>query len=224
MPKDRNFMILSTKLYVLLAAFCLCPLTQVVFAQATNIRYILQPGDEVTVQYRYTPEFDQTAKIQPDGFISLEVIGEVKLGGLSMNQAKDLITEKAKVRLKDPEVALSLKDFEKPFFVVAGEVTKPGKFELHDNITALQAIMLAGGFKDQAKASQVIVFRRLNSDVSETKVLNFKAAAQKGGSFQDLPLQPGDMLMVPQNTITRIERYLKAANVGLFFNPLQWLF
>jgi polysaccharide export outer membrane protein len=184
----------------------------------------LQAGNEITVQYRYTPEFDQTVKLQPDGFVSLAVIGDVKLGGLTINQARDLITSQAKVRLKDPEIALALKEFEKPFFIVAGEVVKPGKFELHDNVTALRAIMLAGGFKDQAKPSQVIVFRRLNSGLSETKLLDFRGVARKGGKFEDLTLLPGDMLMVPQNIITRIERYMKAANVGLFFNPLQFLF
>ncbi len=194
------------------------------FAQDANQRYVLQAGDEIAVQYRYTPEFDQAIKVQPDGFVSLEIIGEVKLGGLTINQARELIISKAKVRLKDPEVALALKDFEKPFFVVAGEVAKPGKFELRDNITALQAIMLAGGFKDQAKASQVIVFRRLNAGESETKVLDFKSVAQKGGKFQDLTLQPGDILMIPQNMVTRIEHYLKAVNVGVFINPLQWLY
>ena len=193
------------------------------FAQDITQRYVLQPGDEITVQYRYTPEFNQTLKIHPDGFVSLEVTGDTKIGGLTVHQALELIIEKAKVRLKDPEITLALKDFEKPFFVVTGEVAKPGKFELRDNVTALQAIMLAGGFKDQAKSSQIVVFRRLNSELSEIKLLNFKRVAKKGSKFQDLTLQPGDMLMVPQNTITRIELYMKAANVGLFFNPLLWL-
>lgn len=193
------------------------------FAQETGRRYVLRAGDEISVQYRYTPEFDQTVKVQPDGFVSLEIVGEVKLSGLTLGQARELLTEKAKVRLKDPEVALSLKEYEKPFFAIAGEVVKPGKFELQKDVTALQAIMLAGGFKDQAKASQVIIFRRLESGLSETHVLDFNQAARKGGKFQDFPLQAGDMLMVPQNTLTRIERYMKAVNIGLFFNPFQWL-
>ncbi len=193
-------------------------------AQDGGQRYLLRSGDEITVQYRYTPEFDQVVRVQPDGFVSLELVGDIKLGGLTLGQARNVIVEKAKSRLKDPEIALALKDFEKPFFVVAGEVVNPGKFDLHKNVTALQAILLAGGFKDQAKASQVIVFRRLDSGLSETHMLNFNSAARKGGKFQDLTLQAGDMLMIPQNTITRIERYMKAANVGLFFNPLQWLF
>jgi polysaccharide export outer membrane protein len=196
----------------------------VALAQNAGQRYVLRSGDEVTVQYRYTPEFDQTVKVQPDGFVALAIVGDIKVGGLTITQARDLIVEKAKVRLKDPEVSLALKEFEKPFFVVAGEVVSPGKFDLHRQVTALQAVMLAGGFKEHAKSSQVIVFRRIESDLSETHVLNFSRASRKGGKFQDLPLQPGDMLLVPENTITRIERYMRVANVALFINPLEWIF
>jgi polysaccharide export outer membrane protein len=219
MSKRFDYMVKAIKFVCLMI---LAP--AIALAQDAGQRYVLRSGDEITVQYRYTPEFDQTVRVQPDGFVALEIIGDIKLGGLTISQGRDLIIEKAKVRLKDPEISLSLKEFEKPFFVVAGEVIKPGKFDLHREVTALQAIMLAGGFKDQAKASQVIVFRRIESGLSETHVLNFSQAARKGGKFQDLPLQPGDMLMIPQNTITRVERYMKVANVGLFFNPLQWLF
>src|SRR5215207_4194376 len=100
----------------------------IALAQDAGQRYVLRPGDEITVQYRYTPEFDQTVKVQPDGFVALGIVGDMKLGGLTIRQARDMIIEKAKVRLKEPEVSLSLKEFERPFFVVAGEVVTPGKF------------------------------------------------------------------------------------------------
>lgn len=187
-------------------------------------RYPLQPGDEVAVQYRYTPEFNQTVKVQPDGFVTLEIIGEIKLGGLNLTEAQDLIVDKAKTRLKDPVITLTLKEFERPYFVVAGEVPKPGKFEFREHVTALQAVMLAGGFKEQAQTSQIILIRKTGTDRSEVKLLNLKHIAKQGGEVADLPLQPGDMLMVPQNTITRVERYLKAANIGMFINPLQWIY
>jgi len=192
-------------------------------AQQSN-RYSLQPGDEITVQYRYTPEFNQEVKVQPDGFVTLEIIGEVKLGGLSLTEARTLVAEKAGARLKDPVVTLTLKDFEHPYFVVAGEVPKPGKFEFREHITALQAVMLAGGFKEQAQTSQVLVIRKTGAERAEVKLLNLKRAARQGGEVEDMILQPGDMLMVPQNTITRVERYLKAANIGMFINPLQWIY
>src|ERR1700740_3548992 len=111
-------------------------------------RYILHAGDVITLDYRYTPEFNQTVTIQPDGYVSLDVVGQVKLGGLTIEQAHDQIVTIASGRLNHPELILTLKDFEHPYIVVAGEVARPGKFELRDDTTALQAIMLAGGFKD----------------------------------------------------------------------------
>src|SRR3954453_8713091 len=95
-----------------------------------NPRYRLQPSDVLEIHYRYSPEFDQTLTVQPDGFVALLLIGDLKVQGLTVDQAKATILEKSVHRLKDPEITLVLKEFEKPYFVVAGEVTNPGKFEL----------------------------------------------------------------------------------------------
>ncbi len=56
----------------------------------------------------------------------------------------------------------------------SGEVAQPGRFEMNQDMTALQAVMLAGGFKDTAKASQILVFRKINSQTAEVKLLNLK--------------------------------------------------
>src|SRR2546421_11710593 len=92
-------------------------------------RYRLQPGDVLEVQYRYSPEFNQTITIQPDGYVSLEIGGDVKVGGLTVEQARQAILRRASQRLQDPEATLILKEFQKPYFVVAGEVAQPGKIE-----------------------------------------------------------------------------------------------
>lgn len=186
-------------------------------------RYLLNPGDVVEVQYRYTPEYNQTATIQPDGFVSLQIVGDVKMGGLNLKQARTAILDKASVRLKDPEIVLILKEFQKPYFVVAGEVSQPGKFEMREKLTALQAVMLAGGFKDSAKASQLVLFRKINSQTAEVKVLNLKNIKRTDMLENDLELQPGDMLLVPRNTLTKITRYMKLVNLGIYFNPLSIL-
>jgi len=188
-----------------------------------DARYRLNPGDVVEVQYRYTPEYNQTVTIQPDGYVSLEIVGDVKIGGLTLEQVRTTILKKANVRLNDSEVTLLLKEFQKPYFVVAGEVAQPGKFEMRENITALQAIILAGGFKDSAKSSQIILFRKINSEMAEVKVINLKKIKRTSDLEKDLALQSGDMLMVPQNTITKIERYVRIASLGTFLlNPLRW--
>ncbi len=180
-------------------------------------RYRLNPGDVVEIIYRYTPEFNQTVTIQPDGFVMLQIVGELKIGGLTAEQARGKVLENAVKRLKEPEVNLLLKEFQKPFFVVSGEVVQPGKFELNQNYTALQAVMLAGGFKDTAKSSQILVFRRINSDTAEVKLLDLKGIKKTGDLENDFALEPGDMIMVPRNTITKVERYVKFASLANIF-------
>ncbi|HEY6802583.1 MAG TPA: polysaccharide biosynthesis/export family protein [Pyrinomonadaceae bacterium] len=183
-------------------------------------RYTLNPGDVIDVQYRYTPEFNQTVTIQPDGFISLEIGGDLKVVGRNLTQVRALIMLKARERLASPEVNVILKEFQKPFVVVAGEVMAPGKFELRDRMTAIQALLLAGGFKDSAKSSQILVFRKLNADTAEVKSLDFKTLKKTADLENDLTLQAGDMILVPRNRISKVERYVRLASMAAFLNPL----
>lgn len=186
-------------------------------------RYRLQPGDVVEVQYRYTPEYNQTVTIQPDGFVSLEIVGDVQVGELTLKQVRAVLIEKASTRLKDPEVTLLLREFQRPYFVIAGEVNQPGKFEMREKTTALQAVMLAGGFKNSAKTSRILLFRKVNADTAEVKVVDLRKIKRTGDLERNLALQPGDMLLVPESTITKIAGYMKLANLGLYFNPVDIL-
>lgn len=177
-------------------------------------RYKLNPGDVIEISYRYSPEFNQSVTIQPDGFVTLEIVGELKLSELTVEQARQKILENASKRLKDPEINLFLKEFQKPYFVVSGEVAQPGKFEMNQNITALQAVLLAGGFKDSAKSSQILVYRKINSDTAEVKMLNLKSVKKTSDLENDLQLQSGDIIMVPRNLVTKIERFVKFASLA----------
>lgn len=185
----------------------------------TEERYRLQPGDVLEVQYRYSPEFNQTVTVQPDGYISLEIGGDLKVAGLTVEQTREAILKKASTRLQDPVATIILKEFQKPYFVVSGEVNTPGKIEMRERVTALQAIMLAGGMKEAAKSSQVVVFRAINSDTAEVKLLNLKSIRRTADLENDLTLQPGDMVYVPRDKISKIERFMKLANVAAFMAP-----
>jgi len=188
--------------------------------QTQEPRYQLSPGDVLDIQYRYTPEFNQTITIQPDGYVSLEIGGEVNVSGLTLEQVRKRIYESAVVRLKDPELIIVLKEFQRPYFVVAGEVVQPGKFEMREYVTAMQSILLAGGFKESAKSSQVLIYRKINADTAEVKVLNLRKIKKTNDLENDLKLEAGDIVMVPRNTLSRIERYIKLASVAAFLNPL----
>ncbi|HYR75539.1 MAG TPA: polysaccharide biosynthesis/export family protein [Pyrinomonadaceae bacterium] len=185
----------------------------------TEERYRLQPGDVLEVQFRYSPEFNQTVTVQPDGYISLEIGGDLKVAGLTVEETRRMILRKAGARLQDPVATVLLKEFQKPYFVVAGEVAQPGKIEMRERVTAIQAIMLAGGMKEGARSSQVIVFRKINSDMAEVKLLNLKSIKRTGDLENDLTLQPGDMVFVPRDKISKIERFMKLASVVAFMAP-----
>jgi len=184
-------------------------------------RYRIQPSDVIEVQYRYTPEYNQNASVQPDGFVSLQLIGDVKLAGLTLDQARTAILTRAAARLRDPDLAVSLREYEKPYFVVAGEVRNPGRFELRGTVTAVEAIAMAGGFHaPDAKHSSVVLFRRISPEIGETKLLDLKHAMNTPALEEDVTLRPGDLLLVPQNKISKIERFVKWANVGMYWNPV----
>jgi len=185
----------------------------------TEERYRLTPGDVLEVQFRYSPEFNQTVTVQPDGYISLEIGGDLKVAGLTVEQTREAILRKANTRLQDPVATIVLKEFQKPYFVIAGEVALPGKIEMRERVTALQAIMLAGGMKEAARSSQVVVFRRINSDTAEVKLLNLKDIRRTSDLENDLTLQPGDMVYVPRDKISKIERFIKLASVAAFMAP-----
>src|ERR1700684_3912231 len=97
-------------------------------------RYRLQPSDIMEIHYRYSPEFDQTVTVQPDGFVALQLVGDLKLQGLTLDEAKAAIIEKASQRLRDPEITVVLKEFKKPYFTVGGEVGTPGRFEMRGRV------------------------------------------------------------------------------------------
>ena len=185
----------------------------------TEDRYRLQPGDVLEIQFRYSPEFNQTVTVQPDGYITLEIGGDLKVAGFTIEQTRAAILRQARTRLQDPVATIVLKEFQRPYFVVAGEVNQPGKTEMRERVTAIQAIMLAGGMKETAKSSQVVVFRKINSDWAEVKLLNLKNIRRTSDLENDLTLQAGDMVFVPRDKISKIERFMKLASVAAFMAP-----
>jgi polysaccharide export outer membrane protein len=178
--------------------------------------YKLQAEDKIEVQYRYTPEYNTQASVQPDGYVSMPLVGEVKLAGLTLAQAAAAISQKASARLTDPDVIVLLKEYVKPFLTIAGEVTKPGRIEIHGEITLVEAIALSGGFKDSARRTQVLLLRKTAPDMAAVKVYDVRKMMSPQGIREDVTLQPGDMLVVPRNNLSKIEPYVRISEAGLY--------
>ena len=117
--------------------------------------------------------------------------------------------------LHDPVVSVNPKDFEKPYFVVGGQVGRPGKFDWRGEVTLTQAIAMAGGFTDASKHSQVLLFRRVSDQWSEARIINLKKMLNSRNLQEDPVLQPGDMLVVPKNALSKIKPFLPTTGIYL---------
>jgi polysaccharide export outer membrane protein len=180
-------------------------------------RYRLHTGDSLVLDYRLSPELNQTVTVGPDGYVDLNVAGAVKLEGLTLAEARDRILQLDSARLNSPELNLELKDFQRLYVVVAGQVVNPARIEMREDMTALQAVMLAGGFRDSAKESKIVLFRRLNakSDMAEVQVLNLHHIHKTAQLEHDVALQPGDILYVPENAVTQFGKIMRIPNFSM---------
>ncbi|HUO25125.1 MAG TPA: polysaccharide biosynthesis/export family protein [Candidatus Aquilonibacter sp.] len=184
--------------------------------------YRLCRSDVVNVSFTLSPEFDQTLTVQPDGYVELKDAGMVEAQGLTLEEFREEVQRAYKGYLHDPEIAVALKDFEHPYFIAGGEVGRPGKYELRGETTVLEALQIAGGFTQQAKHSQVLLFRRVNDNLVEARILNLKKMLQEKNLAEDPRLHPGDLIYVPQNAISKIARYLSRPSLSMYVSSAQF--
>lgn len=189
--------------------------TSVQFAER-DPRYRLDLTDEIEVEFRFTPEFNQKLTVQPDGFVALQDVGDLKVAGMTLEELRQTIVDRYSGILNDPVVTVKLVSFSKPYFIVGGQVAKPGKFDLQGDITMTDAIAIAGGFNSGARASEVLLFRRVSQEMVEVKRVDVKMALQ-GNPAEDIVLRPGDSLYVPRSKLGKLDRFLSVTRLGFYF-------
>jgi polysaccharide biosynthesis/export protein len=172
-----------------------------------NTHYRLCASDVVSLKFPRAPEFDQTVSVEPDGVVNLAAVGDLRLEGLTTPESVQVIEAAYSKLLEDPTVVLELKDFNKPYFLVLGEVNRPGKYDLRGYTSASEALATAGGFKGTAKHSQILLFRRAINDWYEVKPLDFRKFL-RGDFGQDAEVRPGDMLFVPRNAFSKLKGFI----------------
>lgn len=184
--------------------------------------YRLTKSDVIDVNFTFTPEFNQTITVQPDGYLALKGAGTVFAEGLTLPELQQVLSDLYRSFLHEAEINLILKEFDKPYFLASGEVTRPGKYELRGDLTITEAVAIAGGLTQQALHSQVVLFRRVSADMAETHVVNLKKMLGSRDVREDLHLRPGDFIFVPQNRVSKIRKYVPTNAMSWYMNPLQF--
>lgn len=184
--------------------------------------YRLNPSDVVALTFTLAPEFNQILTIQPDGYVALKDAQPVFAQGLTLEEFREAVRRAYTGYLHDPQVAVALNDFERPYFMAGGEVGRPGKYELRADTNIIEAIEIAGGFTHVAKHSQVLLFRRVNDNLVEAHVFNLKKMLKEKNLGEVAELRPGDLVFVPQNAISKIEPFLSKPSFGMYMSSTQF--
>jgi polysaccharide export outer membrane protein len=187
--------------------------------QRRNPRYQLCENDVLDLDFPFVPEFNQTVTIQPDGYISLRGVGDLHVQGQTVPEATQALRTAYGKILHDPVVTITLTDFNKPYFIVSGQVSRAGKYDLRGDTTVAEAIAIAGGFTEGSKHSQVLLFRHVSKDWVEVKKLNMKQMLHAANLSEDLHLRSGDMVFVPKNALSKIARFIPSSGLGVYYNP-----
>lgn len=189
----------------------------------TSGRYRITPGDVIELRFPFVPELDQTLSVQPDGYVTLREAGDLRVQGRTLPQLRADVTEAYMPFVRDPVFTAVLKEFEKPYLVAAGEVSKPGRYELRGATTLTQAIAYAGGGTKNAKMSEVVIFRPFTEDAVSVKQIDVKAMFDKRDLSEDPLLRPGDTIFLSKSALGKMEPVLSKISLGIYFNPFQFI-
>lgn len=185
-------------------------------------RYRINRSDILILNFPLSPEFDQTVTVQPDGYITLQGAGSICILGLTVPESAEAIKRAYAKILHEPIIDVDLKDFQKAYFIVTGQVNKPGQYDLRYDLTASEAIAVAGGFMPTAK-TQIYLYHRSADGWVQARELKLKDFLHGKNVQEDVQIHPGDMIFVPEKTITKIRKYIPyGVGVPLNTSPLSY--
>jgi polysaccharide export outer membrane protein len=165
-------------------------------AESVPSGYIVGDSDVLHVNVWKEAEVTQTVVVRTDGNISLPLINEVKVSGLTPLQIQELVAEKLKSFLNNPQVTVTVTEIHSKRAFITGEVVRPGTYSLNAETTVLQLIAQAGGFTPFAKKDNIVVLRTGDGQQMRLK-FKYKEVVQGKKTEQNIALHPGDTVVVP---------------------------
>ena len=161
-----------------------------------NPEYVVGEGDVLHVDVWQETEVSHNVVVRPDGKISLPLINEIKVSGMTPLQIQGVIGEKLTTFVNQPKVTVTVMEIHSKRAFITGEVSRPGEYPLNTSVTVLQLIAEAGGFTPFAKTGNIVVLRVVNGAQQRIK-FKYKEVVQGKNTQQNIALQPGDTVVVP---------------------------
>ena len=184
--------------------------------------YRISPNDLVEVDIYGVPDLKRAVRVKPSGAVTLPLVGSITLGGLTAQQAEDLIAKRyGDSYLQDPQVAVIIREGTIRRITLDGAIGRPGIYPLTGQVSLLQAIALGGGGASMAELTEVMVFRTNDQGVRQAAV--FDVEKIRTGELPDPPLSAEDVVVVKRNPTRALLRDSLFRDIVDSINPFSAL-
>ncbi len=159
--------------------------------------FVIGNDDVLAISVWKEPDVSRSVPVRPDGKISLPLAGEIQAAGRTPLRLEQDIAASLKNYIAEPEVTVIVQQINSQKFNILGQVNRPGAYVISNSATVLDAIAVAGGFRDFAKQKSIYVLRQ-NADGTQTRIhFNYKEVVKGQNPSQNVKLQPSDTIVVP---------------------------
>jgi polysaccharide biosynthesis/export protein len=166
-------------------------------AKVHDNTFVIGTGDVLSINVWKEADISRSIPVRSDGNISLPLVGEVQAAGRTPLKLEQDIAARLKNYISEPEVTVIVQQINSEKFNILGQVARPGSYPLANASTVLDAIAIAGGFRDFAKKKSIYVLRQ-NADGTQTRLpFNYKDVIKSQNPQQNVKLQPHDTIVVP---------------------------
>lgn len=159
--------------------------------------YVIGASDVLAINVWKEPDVSRVLPVRSDGRISLPLAGELQAAGETPKQLEQEIAKRLASYISEPEVTVIVQESKSRRINILGMVSKPGSYLLSNSMTVLDAIAMAGGFKDFAKQKNIYVLRQGSNGTQTRLPFNYKDVIKGKNTNQNVQLEPGDTVVVP---------------------------
>jgi len=165
--------------------------------KAHDDTFVIGNDDVLAISVWKEPDVSRSVPVRSDGKISLPLAGEVQAAGQTPLKLEQEIAARLKNFIGEPEVTVIVQQINSQKFNILGQVSRPGSYPIANSATVLDAIALAGGFRDFAKQKAIYILRQ-NADGTQARLsFNYKEVVKGKNPAQNIKLQPRDTIVVP---------------------------
>lgn len=175
-----------------------------------EFEYRIRPGDDLEIKFFYTQELNEAVQVRPDGYISLQLVDEIQVAGMSPARLDRLLTDKYAPHIAQPAVSVLVRSFKGFRAYVGGEVATPQVLPLEGGMSVMQALYRAGGTLPTANMASVVLIRKGPHGEPRPYHLDLSdAAIARGSRDTQVALQPSDVIYLPRSPIANANLWVQ---------------